>query len=117
MTKRIFRWLTIALGALAVSGCGAIPAYTRANRAITPGCPETRASMKAVEDDVFVGIAMSGGGSRAANFSTAVLLELEDLGLLQSASALSSVSGSSITAAYYGLFGQDRQKWNRDALK
>jgi NTE family protein len=117
MTMRTLRWLTIALGALAASGCGVIPAYTRANEAITPGCPQTRASMRAIEDDMFVGIAMSGGGSRAAKFSAAVLLELEDLGFLRTASALSSVSGSSLTAAYYGLFGHDGQKWNRDALK
>jgi len=111
------RWLTLALVALGASACGFIPAYTRANEAIKPGCPETRASMKPIDDDIFVGIAMSGGGSRAANFSAAVLLELKELGFLQTASALSSVSGSSITAGHYGLFGHDTQKWKKEPLQ
>jgi len=54
-------------------------------------------------DGVFVGIAMSGGGSRSANFSAACLFQFEQLGLLQKADYLSSVSGGSLTAAYYCL--------------
>jgi hypothetical protein len=62
---------------------------------------------------------MSGGGSRAANFSAAVMLELEQLGLLDRATVISSVSGSSLPAAYYGLFGQgkDASKWNSGTIK
>src|SRR5437870_1721764 len=41
---------------------------------------------------VFVGIAISGGGSRAANFSAAVLEELDRHGFLKHATALSSAS-------------------------
>lgn len=114
---RLFAFMRVALG---MTGCGFIPAYTRANEPIRPGCPETRASMKTIDDDIFVGIAMSGGGSRAANFSAAVLFELEGLGFLQAASALSSVSGSSLTAGYYGLFGHDtgdKGRWTREATK
>jgi NTE family protein len=51
----------------------------------------------------FVGIALSGGGSRAANFSLAVLRELDAVGLLEHADSLSSVSGGSLAAAEIGL--------------
>ncbi|MDE3226449.1 MAG: patatin-like phospholipase family protein [Nitrospirota bacterium] len=51
----------------------------------------------------FVGLAMSGGGSRAAVFSAAVLFELQRYGLLQQADVMSSVSGGSFAAAFYAL--------------
>jgi predicted acylesterase/phospholipase RssA len=52
-------------------------------------------------DGVFVGLALSGGGSRSANFSAACMFQLERLGLLQDVDYISSVSGGSLTAAYY----------------
>lgn len=55
------------------------------------------------DDNNFIGIAISGGGSRAAVFSAAVLFELERYGLLQQVDVISSVSGGSFTAAYYVL--------------
>ncbi len=72
------------------------------------------------KDDVFIGIAMSGGGSRASNFSGAVLLELEKLGILQHTDVISSVSGSSLTAAYYGLYGNNKNtkhQWNEQGVR
>ena len=71
-------------------------------------------------NDVFVGVALSGGGSRAANFGAAALQELESLGFLQHAVAFSSVSGGSIPSAYFGLFRQEQDwSWNllRDKLR
>ena len=59
-------------------------------------------------------LAFSGGGTRAAAFSYGVLKELRDttytsggrtLRLLDEVDSISSVSGGSFTAAYYGLFG------------
>lgn len=50
-----------------------------------------------------VGLALSGGGFRAAAFHLGVLKRLEELGLLQRVEALSSVSGGSITGALYAL--------------
>ena len=58
-------------------------------------CPKT--------DNNFIGVAISGGGSRASVFSAAVLFELQRYGLLQQVDVLSSVSGGSFTAAYYVL--------------
>jgi NTE family protein len=51
----------------------------------------------------FIGIAMSGGGSRSANFALAVSQQLDGLGLLPYAEVISGVSGGSMTAAYLAL--------------
>lgn len=65
-------------------------------------------------DELSLGVAFSGGGTRAAALSYGVMLELRDtrvlMGgkeqrLLDSVSAISSVSGGSFTSAYYGLYG------------
>ncbi|MDQ1924823.1 patatin-like phospholipase family protein [Massilia pseudoviolaceinigra] len=51
----------------------------------------------------FVGLAISGGGSRAAVFSWSVLEKLAQLGILEHVDAISSVSGGSLAAATYVL--------------
>jgi NTE family protein len=65
-------------------------------------------------DTLFVGIAFSGGGTRAAAFSYGVLEVLREITiqwegkerrLIDEIDTISSVSGGSFTAAYYGLFG------------
>src|SRR5689334_9391996 len=50
-----------------------------------------------------IGLALSGGGFRAAAFHLGVLKRLEELGLLQRIEALSTVSSGSITGALYAL--------------
>jgi len=82
--------------------------------------PECRNSLKTNEDtsickrsdDHFIGISISGGGSRSAVFSAAVLFELDryslesshaDLSILKQTDVISSVSGGSLTSAYYAL--------------
>jgi predicted acylesterase/phospholipase RssA len=116
---------------LLLSGCSLIHVYTAANheRGAPPQPPApTRATLTLgpgdMERGVFVGIAMSGGGARAANFSAAALLELESLGLLRYASAISAVSGSALTAAYYGVYGRTDQpeeeraaRWNSQVVR
>ena len=64
----------------------------------------------ASDDGWFVGIAISGGGSRSANFSAAVMFELQRLDFLRRVDAISSVSGGSLTAAYYCV--ADPDDWN-----
>jgi len=64
-------------------------------------------SNREAKDLNLIGIALSGGGSRAAVFSAAVLFELEAYGILQQATVISSASGGSITAALYGLSCDD----------
>lgn len=50
-----------------------------------------------------IGLALSGGGSRAAAFHLGVLKRLEELGLLAAIDCLSTVSGGSIVGALYAL--------------
>jgi predicted acylesterase/phospholipase RssA len=60
-------------------------------------------------DGTFVGLALSGGGSRSANFSAACMFQLQRVGLLGHVDCISSVSGGSLTAAYYCL---NDKAWN-----
>lgn len=53
------------------------------------------------DDGFFVGVAVSGGGSRSANFAAACMFHLQRLGLLERADYISAVSGGSLAAAYY----------------
>ncbi|MHB8069890.1 MAG: patatin-like phospholipase family protein [Desulfobaccales bacterium] len=64
-------------------------------------------------DDLFICLAFSGGGTRAAALAYGVMEELrktrikvrgEEKSLLDEVDVISSVSGGSFTAAYYGLF-------------
>lgn len=61
-------------------------------------------------DDLLVGLAFSGGGTRAAAFSFGVLQEMDRTpvrgaagSMLDSIDFISGVSGGSVTAAYFGL--------------
>jgi predicted acylesterase/phospholipase RssA len=53
------------------------------------------------EDERLVGIALSGGGSRASLFGAAGMEALWEHGLLEGTDYISSVSGGSIAASYY----------------
>jgi NTE family protein len=64
--------------------------------------------------ELILGVAFSGGGTRAAALSYGVMQELRDTrvqmdgtekSLLEAISFISSVSGGSFTSAYYGLYG------------
>lgn len=110
--------LTLAL-ALALGG-GGCSAFSHANEPLEPedapapaprAPPPSHASVRVVEPrgkpDVLVLLALSGGGSRAAWFSAAVMLELEQVfadahvNLLHEVDAISSVSGGSLAGAFY----------------
>ncbi|MGB9080014.1 MAG: patatin-like phospholipase family protein [Desulfuromonadaceae bacterium] len=109
------RYFILTLIPFALSGCGMFNMNidTMHNQISDSKETITRASenitINDLSDGIFVGIALSGGGSRAANFSSAILLELKKLGILDKATAISSVSGSSLPAAYYGLYPE---RWN-----
>ncbi len=60
---------------------------------------------KELADGRFVGLAFSGGGSRAAVFGAAVMKELDRVGLLSQVDVLSAVSGGALPAAAYALEG------------
>ena len=78
--------------------------------------PTTRTSTAPIvdRDGYFVGIAVSGGGSRSANFAAACMFQLQRLGVLQHCDYISSVSGGSLTAAYYCAWGDE---WNPGNLQ
>jgi predicted acylesterase/phospholipase RssA len=97
---------------MCVSGCGVayrnvpldeavrlMPERLNATRATRMAAAE--ATRPADWDGVFVGVAISGGGSRSALFSAACMFELQKIGLLDRVDYLSAVSGGTLTAAYY----------------
>lgn len=57
-----------------------------------------------MNDGSKIGLALSGGGYRAAAYHIGALRALHKLGVLDKVDYISSVSGGSIIAAYYGLF-------------
>jgi predicted acylesterase/phospholipase RssA len=65
-------------------------------------------------DGTFVGLAISGGGSRSANFAAACMFHLQRLGVLQRVDYISSVSGGSLAAAYYCTQGEG---WNPETVQ
>ena len=90
-----------------LSGCSLLPGWDSVNN---PDKGNTTTASQvigkaATQDEMFIGVAISGGGSRAANFGAGVLFELDRLGILERADVISSVSGGSIAAAYYALHG------------
>ena len=104
------------LAAVALQGCA-----TRAWNAPTPLAANSfvnvahRPSPRDRADDVFVVLAFSGGGTRSAAFAYGILEALRDQTvrvhgrsrrLLDEVDVITSVSGGSYTAAYYGLFGE-----------
>src|SRR6266496_2999044 len=50
-----------------------------------------------------IGLALSGGGSRAIAFHLGCLRALDDLGLLERVDVLSTISGGSVIGAYYAF--------------
>ena len=117
-------WRTVlALGLVAgtLAGCtvvGGRPGLSYQNEPdlgrsfVRPLHPVPRAATEWVADKPqFIGVAISGGGSRSANFGMAALAELDRLGVLQDVDALSAVSGGSIPAAYFALNGE-RADWD-----
>ncbi len=101
----------ISLCLLGLVGCAA-SIDTRTVNSPQPGLPDpaTRAATANVVGEEVIGLSLSGGGLRAAAFAFGVLQALahgatgqpavlDDLGFI------SSVSGGSLLAAYYGLNG------------
>lgn len=102
--------VTLCLG-MVIAGCQILPGHWRpgSNNPWTTDKPvlDTAGSWKLTEaeaqDGRFIALAISGGGSRAANFGAAVMLELQQRGLLEQVDVISGVSGGTLPAVYYGL--------------
>lgn len=103
-----------------LTACGAIPHYSDNAVINVPVSLETekvrRAALPALPPNIiceeknwecrsplFIGIAVSGGGLRAANFGLGALAQLSNLGFIDEVSAFSAVSGGSLVTAAYVL--------------
>lgn len=114
MTRRT---LSIFVAVFALAGC-ATPASLNAPLSEFNPAEGYRFSNLASEgnsDEVFVVLALSGGGTRAAALSYGVLQQLRDTTvhidgqerpLLKEVDVISAISGGSFTAAYYAAFGE-----------
>ena len=65
------------------------------------------------KDGKKIGLALSGGGYRAAAYHIGTLRALHKLGILDKVDIISSVSGGSITAAYYALHKDDFEEFEK----
>jgi NTE family protein len=108
--------LSAAALALGLAGCsGLAPRSEPLNQPIVGSAETAFAATRTTPtagDDVVVGLAFSGGGTRAAAFSFGVLQEVEGTrvtsqtgsrSLLDRVAFVSGVSGGSVLTAYYGL--------------
>src|SRR5262245_34256537 len=112
MIKR--HWTQI-LPALLLAGCAHYPVNAPLTRAaLETGYRFTNLPHTNNSDSLFIVLAFSGGGTRAAALAYGVLEELARTQivwegrsgrLLDEVDLISSVSGGSFTAAYYGLYG------------
>ena len=97
--------------AAVLAGC-ATPAFNRAtNEPWKEGAPTVGFGGDLIRENSIV-LAFSGGGLRAAAFTHGALTALESVktpqgDLLDEVAIISSVSGSSLASAYYGLFGRE----------
>ena len=60
-----------------------------------------------------IGLALSGGGYRAAAYHIGTLRALHKLGILKDLDVISSVSGGAIIAAYYALHNDDYENFEK----
>jgi hypothetical protein len=104
-TWNLVRGMALFLAcALLATGCATAVAY----RAPVAG-PQTACVTPAPERDLVVGVALSGGGSRAALFGASGLEALAQVrapggaSVLDQVTYLSSVSGGSVAASYYAM--------------
>lgn len=107
----------LACIAIAIGGCNTLPVQNKPLDRYTEGAGYRYRNIAPAgnnSDSLSVVLTFSGGGTRAAAFSYGVLEKLRDTEivwegkrcrLLDEVDVISSVSGGSLPAAYYGLFG------------
>lgn len=118
----IFRLKTLTLALLLslISGCSSYGVISNAEHPKEPKATQAQYSMQSViqnkpQGKIALVLTFSGGGTRAAALAYGVLQELNDtkvrlqnrtIPLLDEVDIISSVSGGSFIAAYYGLKGK-----------
>ena len=110
------RWALVCLLSLALPGCAHY--FVNVEKSAIQPIKEYRFNPEASggnSNSLFICLTFSGGGTRAAALSYGVLEKLKDTRitwkgeekrLLDEVDCISSISGGSFTAAYYGLFGE-----------
>ena len=102
----------MAAVAAALTGCATIVFNPATNAPLSAATPPNMGAPTDVMHENSIVLSFSGGGLRAAAFAHGVLTALEsaktaDGDLLDDVALVSSVSGSALTAAYYGLYGRE----------
>lgn len=114
-TTRSTSFIVLAI-VLFLQGCVSTPKNKSISNTDNTSGYHFTAEGRKTQGDHIVALSFSGGGTRAAALSYGVLQELRDtqvdsigerIRLLDEVDTISSVSGGSFTAAYYGLFGDD----------
>ena len=113
--REIYRLSVALLALLLITGCAHYPANQRLKEYnADTGYRAKNMRVPGKSDDMLLFLTFSGGGTRAAAFSYGVLEALANTEivsegkhrrLLDEVDTISSVSGGSFTAGYYGLFG------------
>ena len=112
-----FAWRLLVIGmAGLLASCNSIPEQWKEGRnnqypGVTPVRPLGQTTKVTLTEDfaeepqhgapVAIGLALSGGGTRAAMFAHGVMQGLKDSGILDQLDAMSTVSGGSYTALWY----------------
>ncbi len=102
--------IAVAVGGLV--GCATSVFNPATNEPLSPDTPPDMGAPTDVMRENSIVLSFSGGGLRAAAFSHGVLTALEsvktaDGDLLDDVALISSVSGSSLTSAHYGVYGRE----------
>ena len=114
------RALLLLFTCLLLTACASAPMNPPRNK---PAAAQTlQREPKPLDADTYVALSFSGGGLRAAAFSYGVLEGLRGQAsasgrnLLDEVSFITSVSGGSLTAAYFGLHGAEGLREFRDKV-
>ncbi|MGM9481080.1 patatin-like phospholipase family protein [Roseateles sp. NT4] len=117
---RVLLLLCTCLIWLSLTACASAPINPPRNK---PAAAQSmQRAPKPLENDTFVALSFSGGGLRAAAFSYGVLEGLREQPsvpghtLLDEVSFITSVSGGSLTSAYFGLHGAEGLRDFRDKV-
>ena len=114
----LHRWLSLSIAIAGLTGCSATTKITNtANTSPQQGAYSLEVTAQNLKQhNVAVLVSFSGGGTRAAALSYGVLKGMRDIEisdkdrdyrLLDQITTISSVSGGSFTAAYYGLYNEE----------
>lgn len=112
MLRNPARWLRVVIGALVLATCG--EANPPMNAPLLAGFNAAPAPVAAQADDVYIGVAFSGGGHRATAFAFGVLEELRSVvaedpehGLAGRVRFVAGVSGGAVIGTWFALHGPD----------